>query len=210
MQPDLVILGFVFNDVHYKYALKPTEKKIFGSEPRIWLHCFNTHSFPGVLFTKSYLVHTSFYAMETLIKKIMGSPYFIFEHSQYLYLAWKDYGWNETKVLIGEMQKLLNGRNIPMIIVIYPIQNQMYDNYLKIDKDYVLYPQKRIKNICIEYRIPFLDLTEPIYKKGGTEVYKDNIHLNNKGNDIVADEVTRFLNNNKTVWMYKSSITSAN
>lgn len=203
MQPDLVILAFAFNDVYYKYLHRPTEKKLLALEPKQQLHRFNTHSFPGVLFAKSYLAHRFFLKLEKSIKNIKGVPNLPFEHRLDQYLAWKDYGWNETNALIGEMQKLLNDRDIPMIIIIYPVIYQVDDNYLKIDKDYVLYPQKRIKNICVDYQIPFLDLTGPIYKRGGTDVFNDHLHLNNKGNDIVADEVTRFLNNNKRVWMSK-------
>lgn len=199
MQPDLVILGFVFNDLYYKYLSKPTEKTMLGREPRVQLYRFNTSSFPGVLFAKSYLAHRLFYTLEILIKKIRGYPYFPFEYRTDFCLAWKDYGWSKTKALIGEMQELLKDRNIQLMVIIYPISDQVDDTYLVIDKEYVLYPQKRIKRICNDYHIRYLDLTEPLYRKGGTKLYKDYLHLNNKGNDIVASEVTRYLIDNTLI-----------
>ena len=201
MQPNFVILGFVFNDVYYKYLHKPTQKKLLGREPEIQLHRFNTHSFPGFLFARSHLAHRVYYALEVMYKKIRKYPYFPFEDRTDFYLAWKEYGWNATKALIGEMNELLREKNIPIIVVIYPITNQVDEKYMMIDKDYALYPQKRIKQICKYYHIPFLDLQASIYKNGGTELYQDFLHMNNKGNDIIAEVVTQFLINNKSTWI---------
>lgn len=203
MQPDLVILGFVFNDVYYKYLSKPTQKTLLGREPKIQLHRFKTDSLPQSLFSRSYLAHRVYYELEVINKKIRKLPYFPFEYRTDFYLAWKENGWNKTKALIGEMNDILKGKNIPLIVVIYPITDQVNKKYLNIDKDYVLYPQKRIKQICKLYQIPFLDLQATIYKNGGTVLYQDYLHMNNKGNDIIAHEVTEFLINTKLVWAGK-------
>jgi lysophospholipase L1-like esterase len=196
MQPDLVVLGFVFNDVYYKYLSKPEKGKLLGRDPDIQLHRFNTHSLVGRMFARSYLAHRLLYALDVLIKKIRGYKYFPFEYRTDFYLAWKDYGWDETRTLIGEMNDLLKEKNIPLFVVIYPISDQVDDKYLKIDRDYVLYPQKRIRDICNVYNIQFLDLTGPLYENGGTSLFKDYLHLNDRGNDIVAAEVTNYLINN--------------
>lgn len=200
MEPDLVVLGFVINDVYYKYLHKPVEGKLLGADPSVRLHRFNTRTFPGVLFARSYLAHEAFYA---LANKIRGHPYFTFERRDDFYLAWKDYGWAETRTLIGEMQGLLKERNIQLKMVIFPIADQVDDKYLNIDRDYVLYPQQRIKSICNDYRIPFLDLTETLYRHGGAELYLDGIHLSGKGNDVVASEVTRYLIGTAPDWFNK-------
>lgn len=49
------------------------------------------------------------------------------------------------------------------------------------DREYVLFPQKKIQEICKEYNIPILDLTKQIYKNGGLKFYRDYLHLNKKG-----------------------------
>ena len=91
------------------------------------------------------------------------------------------------------MKSLLKVRNIEFQIVIYPISNQTDPAYLKVDRNYVLYPQERIKSICQDLEIRFLDLTGYLEKKGGRSLFKDYLHLNKRGNDIVALEVTKFL-----------------
>ena len=39
------------------------------------------------------------------------------------------------------------------------------------------------------------DLTESLYRNGGKVLFKDYLHLNSQGNDIVADQVEKFLIN---------------
>jgi hypothetical protein len=91
------------------------------------------------------------------------------------------------------MNGLLSIRGIPLHIVAFPIVNQVDDQYLDMDRDYVLYPQKRIKEIAERYGLRFHDLTEAIYNGGGTILYRDFLHLKREGNDIVALELTKFL-----------------
>jgi hypothetical protein len=74
------------------------------------------------------------------------------------------------------------------------------DTYLSLDRDYVLYPQKRIKGICAENGIPVLDLMEPLHAAGGAGLFRDYVHLTGPGNDVVADEVTRYLKENPHLW----------
>ena len=193
MAPDMVILGFVFNDVFYKYLSKPTKESILGREPEIQLHRFDVDKLPGKLFSRSYVAHRAFYSFEVLYKKISGKPLFPFEYRTDFYLAWKKFGWRTTKKLLMEMKSLLEVRNIAFRIVIYPISDQTDPTYLEIDRNYVLYPQKMIKSICQDLEIPFLDLTEFLEQEGGRSLFKDYLHLNGRGNDIVAREVTKFL-----------------
>ena len=49
MQPDLVVLGFVFNDLYYPYLHKPTAGRMLDMEPSILLHRFDTRAFLGRL-----------------------------------------------------------------------------------------------------------------------------------------------------------------
>jgi len=38
-----------------------------------------------------------------------------------------------------------------------------------------------------------LDLTDPIYRNGGVALFRDYLHLNGKGNDVVADAIEKRL-----------------
>jgi hypothetical protein len=189
----MVILGFVFNDVFYKYLSKPTKKSMLGREPEIQLHRFDVDKFPGNFFSRSYVAHRAFYSFEALLKKFSGKPHFPFEDRTDFYLAWKKHGWRHTAMLLKEMKSLLEGQDIAFRIVIYPISDQLDPAYLEIAPNYVLYPQQRIRSICQDLEIPFLDLTAFLEKEGGQSLFRDYLHLNERGNDIVAREVTEFL-----------------
>jgi hypothetical protein len=193
MKPDLVVLGFVFNDLHYKYLHKPSEKKFLNSEPSSYLFQFNPYNFPGTFFAKSYLAHAIVYGGEVIWKTVLQRPVFPFERRRDFQLAWKNYGWIQARKLIGEMQTLLAQRGIPLLVLVFPVSDQVNDQYRKLDESYVLYPQGKIREICDEYEIPSLDLTESIYRNGGITLFQDYLHLAARGNDIVTDELEKYL-----------------
>lgn len=190
MDPDVVVLGFVFNDLFYKYLHRVETETILAPEPETRRHRFDIDSFPGVMFSRSYLAHEMAYAFEKLVHKLGRYPYYNFERHDDVYLAWKDYGWADTERLIGELAGQLSDRDIPLIILIFPISDQVDKEYLDRDRDYVLYPQSRIKAICDKFEIPYLDLTEALQRAGGREIYSDYVHLTGEGNDVIADELT--------------------
>jgi len=202
MQPDLVILGFVFNDLYYKYLSKPTKNNILGREPEVQLNRFNTDTRLGAVFARSYVAHRVYYALENILKKLRGYPYFPFEYRTDFCLAWKKHGWKHAKRLIKECKDLLEERKIKLILVMYPMRDQVDDRYLEIDADYVLYPQKRVKEICSAYDIHYFDLTIAIHSNGGIQLYRDYLHFNEKGNDIVAAVITDYLIANWTDQFY--------
>ncbi len=193
MDPDLVILGFVFNDVYYKYLHKPTKDKLLGKEPANHLHYFNTNSFPGIIFARSHLAHEVVRRSKILWRLILQQPIFPFEQRGDFYLAWKDYGWIHTQKLIGKMRKLLTDKGVSFGVMVFPVSDQVNDRYRRINRQYVLYPQSKINKICDNYEIPVLDLTNSIYLNGGITLFKDYLHLNGKGNDVVVDELERYL-----------------
>ena len=81
-------------------------------------------------------------------------------------------------------------------MLIFPIRDQVDDAYLKVDRDYVLYPQSRVKEFGAKYEIPYLDLTDTLYQRGGRELFSDYLHLGGLGNDIVAAKLTEYLSEN--------------
>jgi len=193
MEPDLVILGFVFNDLYYKYLHKPSNQRLLGHEPTTRLYRFNPEAFPGSLFARSYLMHEVVSRSEVIWKRLRRRPVFPFERRGDFYLAWKGYGWSQVRKLIGEMQTLLTERAVSLVILVFPVNDQVNDRYRELDEEYVLYPQDRIHEICDEYAIPTLDLTKPIYRNGGIMLFRDYLHLNAKGNDVVTNELEMYL-----------------
>jgi lysophospholipase L1-like esterase len=196
MQPDLVVLGFVFNDLYYPYLHKPTAGRMLDREPSILLHRFDTRTLLGRLVAQSYLVHQVIFSGRRGLWKLTGHPFFSFERRDDFYLAWTSYGWDKTTPLLREMRDLLARQSRKLAIVVFPVVEQVDDTYRALDLDHVLYPQRRIAAICAALAVPCLDLTESIHAAGGKELYRDYVHLNRKGNDVVAAEITRFLRTN--------------
>jgi lysophospholipase L1-like esterase len=128
-----------------------------------------------------------------LWKRLRGRPIFAFDQRVDFYLAWKDHGWANAHRLIGEMYGMLASRGVPLYIVVFPVVDQVDERYRRLDADYVLSPQRRIRRISDEYEIPLIDLTEPLRARGGPRLFRDYVHLNGEGNDIVADQLEAFL-----------------
>ena len=187
MEPDLVVLGFVFNDVYYKYYHKPTRQKFLARDPTAHLYHFDSDTFPGVVFSRSHLAHQIVSVSEIVWKKVVGRPVFPFERRGDFYLAWKPYGWERVRQVIGEMHSLLQVRGVSLVVLVFLIGDQVNEQYRMIDETYVLYPQSRIRDICDDYGIPILDLTENLSKNGAPKLSKDYLHLNGEGNSVVAD-----------------------
>ena len=193
MEPDMVILGFVFNDLFYKYLHKPTEKELLSHEPQAELNQFDTNSTVGSVFAKSYLAHSIAYIIERIQNKLARRPYLSFEHRRDFYLAWKPYGWRHSERLIAQMKQLLDKKNIQFNVITFPVSSQVDKSVLSFDEKYVLYPQSRIKEIAAKNNIPFYDLTNSIQNNGDLKLYKDYLHFNSNGNDIIAKELTQYL-----------------
>jgi lysophospholipase L1-like esterase len=184
MEPDLVILGFVFNDLHYRYEHRPKLDNV-SPDPAIRRHHFDPHSLFGRLFFRSYSVQGG--------AALLDRHGHWWEDTPYCALAWKPWGWEHSEKLLGEMSALLHSRGIPLRLVVFPIRDQMDEGYRAADLDYLLYPQRHIEAICANLQLPCFDLTEALHRSGGTQFFRDHLHLNGDGNAIVAELLTKSL-----------------
>jgi hypothetical protein len=201
MEPDLLVLGFVFNDVYYKYLHRPVADKMLGLDPSVKLNRFDKRGWLGFLFKDSYLAHEIAYSIERVQKKIAGHPFLGFERRDDFYLAWKEHGWDDTRNLIGEMRDFLAESGTEMIIVIFPVSEQFVPAVKALDEDLVFYPQNRMLEICDALAIACVDLADQISDHGGASLFDDYLHLNGAGNDIIAEEMTNYLTNNRSLWL---------
>ena len=193
MEPDLVVLGFVFNDLYYPYLHKPTAGKMLDMDPGIRLNRMDSRGFPGWFFARSYAAHQMSFVMQRALWKLTGHPYFPFERRDDFYLAWTPHGWSTTESLLGEMRDQLARQGRKFVVVIFPVIDQVDDAYRALDLGHVLYPQRRIGAICAALAVACLDLTQSLHAAGGKALYRDYLHLNAKGNDLVASDITQFL-----------------
>jgi hypothetical protein len=56
-------------------------------------------------------------------------------------------------------------------------------------------PNGRIREIREDHGISMLDLIDSIYKGGGVTLFQDHLCLNGKGNDVVANELEKYIVN---------------
>jgi lysophospholipase L1-like esterase len=193
MEPDLVLLGFVLNDLHYPYLHRTTSKDFLAWEPQARLNRLDPASLAGRLFGWSHLANDLALALRSFSDKLGRTPHYGFEYHNDTYLAWKAHGWKHTERLLGEMQQLLSSRGIPLLVMVFPLMEQMDGAYLDRDRRHVLYPQRRLAEICRDRSLPCLDFMEVISGHGGAALFSDNVHLKPAGNDLVAEQLTRFL-----------------
>jgi hypothetical protein len=91
------------------------------------------------------------------------------------------------------MRGLLDARGIPLLVVVFPIIDQVDETLLALDREYVLYPQARLAALCRDLGLPLFDFAETILGHGGARLFADHLHLSPEGNDLVARELTVFL-----------------
>lgn len=192
MAPDLVILGFVNNDLFYKYLHKPLAGGALGYEPEAKLNGFSPYTPVGWIFARSYAAHALVHGCERIARKFSGRPSFPFEDMPDFRLAWKEYAWVREEALLRDLNQLLNARGIRLVVVAFPVVDQVNVRWLKLDRDYVLFPQRKLSSICDRHGIQLLDLTDALHQ-GGTNLFKDYVHLTPEGNDLVGEQITRFL-----------------
>jgi len=180
MEPDLVVLGFVFNDLHYPYEHRPKLDSV-TPDPAIRRDHLNPHSLLGRVFGRSYYIQGC--------AGLLAHHAYWWEQTPYCALAWKPWGWEHSERLLGEMAALLRSRGIPLRLVVFPIRDQMTEQCWAANPDYVLGPQKHIHTICEQLQVPCLDLTEALHRAGGTRLFTDHLHLNPEGNSIVAEQL---------------------
>ena len=206
---DAVVIGFVLNDVYHKYLhIPPLQGNAFSWDPNILLNRFNNKTFPGILFSWSYYINEIVDRIQTLERKNRNKINYQFEQNLDLYLAWKEYGWVDVRKSLLEIKSILKSRNIPLVVIIFPVIYQFDDHYLNSNKDYVLYPQSRITKILEDIDVKYLDLTDFISKHGKGSLYKDYIHLNEKGNELIQSEILTFIKNNLFNLNLQADITS--
>ncbi len=193
MTPDMVILGFVFNDTFYKYLHIPLKGGALGADPEVALNYFDKSSFPGFLFPKSYLAHQVSYLSQRAIEQFDGRQNFRFARRKDFFLSWKDYGWGPVDRLLTSMRDQLDSLDIMFLVVIFPMSAQVDSRNLATDEAFVLYRQSRIREICDRLGVPCLDLTDSMIEGGGPPLFDDYLHLGNRGNDISSREITSFL-----------------
>jgi lysophospholipase L1-like esterase len=85
------------------------------------------------------------------------------------------------------------------MIVVVPFEPQRSEEALERDRDYTLKPQRRLMEIFARAEAPILDLFPVFLSHRDENLYRDGIHLTDRGHRIVADELLKFLKNENLI-----------
>jgi hypothetical protein len=118
---------------------------------------------------------------------------FPWEMSSDFAMAWRDLSWQKFEKHLLVMKNLLTSRGAKLVVVAVPYAPQLERSNLELDRDYTLFPQIQLKDICKMIQVPLLDL-HPIFSTSScTKLFIDNIHLTDEGHHVAAVSVFNFL-----------------
>ena len=194
-QPDLAGVEFCLNDLHkllHAYELEngrlaPTSYFSSDSAPRVV-----TRSWSRRLARKSYLLAwaRSHLHLQTLAAEWRARRGFSFDYNPDYNNAWKDAPWKEIETQFGDAVQLGRQNYFSIFVVVVPLAAQYNSDYLVRDRDYVLKPQRKLRELCARLGIHFLDL----YPDLNTQMFiEDGLHLNKAGRQLVGRRIAAFL-----------------
>jgi len=191
VSPDVVILNYCLNDNH-RFLHRFKGDMIWTDEAQESLAINNLFD---KIVSRSYVL--SRIKLFLVSKKAAKSKSkFPWEDDIGFNTAWKDYSWVDIDRYLGEMSRLLNERGIHLCVVVYPIKLQFKEKLLDSHYDYVLKPQRKMRDICDGYKIPVLDLFPYFYEayRKGVKLFRpDGLHLTNEALRLVEKSLFSFL-----------------
>ena len=107
--------------------------------------------------------------------------------------GWTDAGWDLYRAELSIMRKVTETAGGRLTIIMFPFAPQFREHLLAADKDYVLKPQRIMKQICDENGVPLLDMYPILAAAGGADLQPDRIHLSDEGHRITADALYEHL-----------------
>jgi lysophospholipase L1-like esterase len=194
-EPDLVGIEFCLNDVHKflmafafdaKGNIVPNTYSISSEEisrSRSWTRRIMSHSYLLVWLRD----HVKVVKNIALWQVEHG---FAFDYRYDINTAWKDDGWADIEKQLTEFRDLGRQKHFAVFLVVFPVATQYNENYLARNRDYVLKPQRKLKEICARLGIPYYDL----YSNVNPGLFgPDAIHLTKEGRERVGQLVAHFI-----------------
>jgi lysophospholipase L1-like esterase len=198
--PDLVIWVYCLNDNHkFLHRVNEDAKLLWTEEAEKSLEINNSWD---KLVSHSYvLTQLKLGVLATVKKATKPKRKFVWKERHDMNIAWKDYSWPRYEEYVEEMKGILDERGIGLCIVVVPFEPQIVTHrYTPDEYDYVFSPQRHVAEICGRLDIPCLDLTQPLseyqYAHQQGLFVADNVHLNEIGHTVAADEIREFLRGN--------------
>jgi lysophospholipase L1-like esterase len=197
--PDLVIWSYCLNDNHrFLHQFDEKARMLLTTEATESLEIKSTWDF---LVSRSYVLSSlrvRFIAARQQSAEKNRSK-FVWENQMDFNIAWKDYSWRSYEEHLREMINLLRNGKTKLAIVIFPYEPQLNHRHDVVNHEYVTKPQRLLNVLCQKYRVPCLDLY-PEFSASydqGQRLYRDGIHLNDKGHRLTTSILDSFLLRNE-------------
>ena len=201
LEPDLVGVGFVLNDLHQiLHRFKIENGKIVGQE-----YAFTDEAVESVHSSLYQLARKSHFLVwlrrrlslfDSLIDVYIGNG-FSFEYRPDFDTAWQEEPWRDVEAQLSEMAALGRERGFRVFLVAFPFGEQLRPDYLARDREYVTYPQRRLAEITHRLGIPYLDLFFDL--KLAQDFEPDRIHLTKRGRAAAGKRIARFIADERLV-----------
>ena len=189
-EPDLVILQYCLND-NYRFLHR------FDSRGgMIWAREAERALLPAEGDPLALLPNWSYLAVRIRLAYMrMNRPQarFPWDNAPDFVNGWRDEGWELFRSEFGKIREAAESVNARVTVVVFPLAPQFRPDLLEEDADYVLKPQRTLKQICDEAGVPLLDMYPILRDNGGWDLLPDRIHLSKEGHVIAADALYQHL-----------------
>jgi len=193
--PDLVGIEFCLNDVHKFLAAFSfdAQGKIIPNSYSLSSEALSkSRSWPRRLLSHSYLLvwmreHIRFAGQVASYQARHG---FSFDYRTDINTAWQDEGWADIEKQLTEYRDLGRQKNFSVFLVVFPVATQYQPDYLARDRDHVLKPQRKLKEICGRLSIHYYDLFPDLDASVFTA---DAVHLTKQGRERSGQLIAHYL-----------------
>lgn len=190
--PDIVVLCYVMNDnPKFLHQFDPNLDMLFTDEAKVSLQIHG----PLDKFVSQSYVLSSLKARLMKPNPDVSASGFPWDGTLDFNTAWKDESWPDVESQIREMKTILTAQHAQLVIVIFPLMDQLNDTYLGKNRQYVLKPQMKLATLGNTEGIPVLDLFDAFYRgeKKRQLFVEDGLHLTTDGHRVTADMLFPFL-----------------
>jgi lysophospholipase L1-like esterase len=201
VEPDLVGVAFVLNDLHrILHRFKVEDGKIVGQHYAFADDAIRSVDSPLYRLARKsrFLVwlRRQLAVFDTLIDLYAGRG-FTFDYRPDFNTAWREDSWHDIEAQLAEMTALGAKHGFRVFLVAIPFGDQLRSDYVARNRDYVMYPQRKLAEITRRLDIPYLDLY-PVLDLA-RDFDPDRVHLSKSGRALAGERIAQFLMDERLV-----------
>jgi lysophospholipase L1-like esterase len=115
---------------------------------------------------------------------------FSFDYRADVRNAWQDQSWPTIEQQLQEAVTLGQQRSFRVFLVAFPMAVQYDADYLARDREYVLKPQRKLRELCRRLGVAFYDLYPDL---SANDFIEDGLHLTPEGRRVAGQKIAGFL-----------------